>query len=91
MDREGQTIKLVIYEKGSSKIPRFVFLNSLSKEFEIAPTSADSIDKYVIIIELLDSFQAKSFYYFIIDIQDPLSLIQTAITLDNSSDAKLKS
>ncbi len=49
-----------------------MILNAQANEIKITPTSIDIVGPYVIIIDLSDTFYAKSSYQFIVELYDPL-------------------
>ena len=57
-DTEGQPITIKTYEKGKSVLPAFVIFSKSSGKFSIKPLEADKAQKYVITVEITDSFGA---------------------------------
>ncbi len=49
-----------------------MIFNAQAIEIKITPTSIDIVGPYVIIIELIDTFNAKNSYQFIVELYDPL-------------------
>ncbi len=46
-------------------------LNIITNEIIISPTSLDKLDTYLIYLELIDPFQAKTSYKFEVKLFDP--------------------
>ena len=70
-DREGQQITLAAYEKTKYELPNFITIDMKQIELVINPTSQDSLGKYVIQLDLIDTFKAKTSYFVTISLQDP--------------------
>ena len=52
-----------------------MILNAQANEIKITPTSIDKVGPYVVIIDLSDTFNAKTSYQFIVELYDPLQLL----------------
>ncbi len=52
-----------------------MILNAQANEIIITPTSIDKVGPYVIKIDLNDTFNAKTSYQFIVELYDPLKLL----------------
>jgi hypothetical protein len=52
-----------------------MILNAQANEIKITPTSIDNVGLYVIKIDLIDTFNAKTSYQFIVELYDPLQLL----------------
>ena len=48
--------------------------NTGTKQFKIQPTKLDALKDYQIELSLIDNFNAKTIYPFIVKIYDPLKL-----------------
>jgi len=49
-----------------------MILNAQANEIKITPTSIDKVGPYVVIIDLSDTFNAKTSYKFIVELYDPI-------------------
>jgi len=52
-----------------------MILNAQANEIKITPTSIDNVGPYVIIIDLIDTLNAKTSYQFVVELYDPLQLL----------------
>lgn len=59
-DKEGQGISIKAYEKGKTVLPAFVAFSKGSGKFTIKPLEVDKAQKYVITVEITDTFGAFS-------------------------------
>jgi hypothetical protein len=50
-----------------------MILNAQANEIKITPTSIDIVGPYVIIIDLIGTFNAKNSYQLIVELYDPKS------------------
>jgi hypothetical protein len=57
-DKEGQPITVKTYEKGKTTLPAFVAFSKSTGKFSIKPLEVDKAQKYVVTVEIADSFGA---------------------------------
>lgn len=63
-DREGQDIIISAREEKKQKLPGFVKLNTITKEFTFSPFSLDTKEEYSIQLDVQDTFGAMNSYKF---------------------------
>ena len=63
-DREGQEIIISAREEKKQKLPGFVKLNTITKEFTFSPFSLDTKEEYSIQLDVQDTFGTMNSYKF---------------------------
>jgi len=55
-------------------LPSFIKFNPSSREFKIQPTKLDALKDYQIELSLIDNFNSRNIYSFVVSVYDPLKL-----------------
>lgn len=66
VDPEKQKIKYEANERYKQLLPPFMMFKSATREFKFSPTKLDAIKDYHIELTLIDNFNARTTYPFIV-------------------------
>jgi hypothetical protein len=78
VDREGQKIRYEANERNKQTLPTFMIFKPDTMQFIIKPTRLDAIKDYNIELTLIDNFNAKRTYPFVVTIYDPLKKLKNS-------------
>ena len=78
VDREGQKIRYEANERNKQTLPSFMIFKPDTMQFIIKPTRLDAIKDYNIELTLIDNFNAKRTYPFVVTIYDPLKKLKNS-------------
>jgi hypothetical protein len=70
-DREGQKIRYEANEKSKQYLPSFITLENYQRLFRISPTKLVPLKDYHIELNLIDEFNARTTYPFVVNVIDP--------------------
>lgn len=67
-DLEQLKVKISTFERDKKVLPRFISFDAVKRTYTIAPTKADMIRKYPIVVKLEDEFGAEKQYQFFVNL-----------------------
>jgi hypothetical protein len=76
VDREGQKIRYEANERSKLGLPSFISFKPADKQFIVKPTKLDIAKDYYIELTLIDNFNARKTYPFVVTIYDPLKQLK---------------
>jgi len=71
IDREKLPVKCLVKEKNKETLPSFINFNDKLNSFTIKPMNLEEINNYSIEADLVDPFDGRSTYFFMVSITAP--------------------